>query len=119
MTDLLWSDPTVTYEKETKEDTDLFVHNTVRRISFYYTYKAVCDFLEHNDLISIIRGHEVKDIGYQMYRRSHRSKFPSLITVFSAPNYCDQYMNKAVILVYDKGQLNIKVIDLLLVNKIF
>ena len=111
MTDLLWSDPCKNYGVQGAEskDGEYFLHNDARRISYYYTYKAVCEFLETNNLLSIIRGHEAKDAGYEMYKRSHRSKFPSLITIFSAPNYCDSYNNKAVILCYDKGQLNIKV----------
>ena len=35
----------------------------------------------------------------QMYRRASSTGFPSLITIFSAPNYLDVYNNKAAILV--------------------
>ena len=34
-----------------------------------------------------------------MYRRASSTGFPSLITIFSAPNYLDVYNNKAAILV--------------------
>ena len=34
-----------------------------------------------------------------MYRRASNTGFPSLITIFSAPNYLDVYNNKAAILV--------------------
>ena len=36
-----------------------------------------------------------------MYRRASNTGFPSLITIFSAPNYLDVYNNKAAILVSD------------------
>ncbi len=113
MTDLLWSDPARNYgEESSRQQQECFSFNDSRRISFYYTYQAVCDFLQDNDLLSVIRAHEAKDTGYQMYRRSHFSKFPSLITIFSAPNYCDYYGNKAVVLNYSNGALNIKVFTL-------
>lgn len=43
-----------------------------------------------------------------MYRRSKSSGFPSLMTIFSAPNYIDVYNNKAAILRYDNNVLNIR-----------
>eukprot|EP01062_Namystynia_karyoxenos_P062714 TRINITY_DN55592_c0_g1_i1.p1 TRINITY_DN55592_c0_g1~~TRINITY_DN55592_c0_g1_i1.p1 ORF type:complete len:602 (+),score=210.25 TRINITY_DN55592_c0_g1_i1:105-1910(+) len=46
-------------------------------------------FLADNDLEYVIRSHEVKDEGYVV---EHDGK---CITVFSAPNYCDQIGNKA------------------------
>jgi serine/threonine-protein phosphatase 2B catalytic subunit len=33
-----------------------------------------------------------------MYRKSRKTSFPALITVFSAPNYLDVYNNKAAII---------------------
>ena len=35
-----------------------------------------------------------QDAGYRMYRKSQTTGFPSLITIFSAPNYLDVYNNK-------------------------
>lgn len=34
---------------------------------------------------------------YRMYRKSQTTGFPSLITIFSAPNYLDVYNNKVII----------------------
>ena len=45
-------------------------------------------FLKRNKLELIVRSHEVKAQGYEV---AHGGK---LITVFSAPNYCDQMGNK-------------------------
>lgn len=33
---------------------------------------------------------------YRMYRKSQTTGFPSLITIFSAPNYLDVYNNKGI-----------------------
>ncbi len=33
---------------------------------------------------------------YRMYRKSQTTGFPSLITIFSAPNYLDVYNNKVI-----------------------
>lgn len=34
---------------------------------------------------------------YRMYRKSQTTGFPSLITIFSAPNYLDVYNNKGFV----------------------
>jgi len=57
-------------------------------------YKAACNFLEKNKLLSIIRAHEAQDTGYKMYKKSRTTAFPAVITIFSAPNYLDAYGNK-------------------------
>uniref|UniRef100_A0A0R3R802 SER_THR_PHOSPHATASE domain-containing protein n=1 Tax=Brugia timori TaxID=42155 RepID=A0A0R3R802_9BILA len=64
--------------------------------------------LQHNNLLSIIRAHEAQDAGYRMYRKSQATGFPSLITIFSAPNYLDVYNNKAAILKYENNVMNIR-----------
>jgi serine/threonine-protein phosphatase 2B catalytic subunit len=43
-----------------------------------------------------------------MYRKSQTTGFPSLITIFSAPNYLDVYNNKAAILKYENNVMNIR-----------
>ncbi|CAF1152548.1 unnamed protein product [Didymodactylos carnosus] len=106
MCDLLWSDPIENYDSNDEEN---FSSNTARGCSYFYTFKAVNDFLQRNALITIIRAHEAQDLGYRMYRKQTGSDFPSLMTIFSAPNYCDVYQNKAAILQYDKNNvMNIK-----------
>ncbi|KAF7399637.1 hypothetical protein HZH68_008229 [Vespula germanica] len=71
-------------------------------------YAACCDFLQTNNLLSIIRAHEAQDAGYRMYRKSQTTGFPSLITIFSAPNYLDVYNNKAAVLKYENNVMNIR-----------
>ncbi|PIO37320.1 hypothetical protein AB205_0052030, partial [Aquarana catesbeiana] len=92
MCDLLWSDPAEDYGNE--KTLEHFTHNTVRGCSYFYSYPAVCEFLQNNNLLSVIRAHEAQDAGYRMYRKSQTTGFPSLITIFSAPNYLDVYNNK-------------------------
>lgn len=110
---MLWSDPT---EDFGHEKTDYFYeHNDVRGCAYKFTYKffffffchsllfiftlfyfrsykACCDFLTRNSLLSVVRAHEAQDQGYKLHQ--DRKGFPSLITVFSAPNYCGVYNNK-------------------------
>ncbi|XP_062288788.1 serine/threonine-protein phosphatase 2B catalytic subunit alpha isoform isoform X6 [Scomber scombrus] len=92
MCDLLWADPLEDFGNEKTQE--YFSHNTVRGCSYFYSYPAVCEFLQSNNLLSIIRAHEAQDAGYRMYRKSQTTGFPSLITIFSAPNYLDVYNNK-------------------------
>ena len=61
MCDILWSDPIEDFGQErTTED---FVYNNARGVSYFYTYKAVCNFLERNRFESIIRTHQGFDAG--------------------------------------------------------
>lgn len=106
MCDLLWSDPLEDYGNE--KNSEHFSHNTVRGCSYFYSYQATCDFLQKNNLLSIIRAHEAQDAGYRMYRKSQETGFPSLITIFSAPNYLDVYNNKAAVLKYENNVMNIR-----------
>ncbi|XP_052069325.1 protein phosphatase 3 catalytic subunit alpha-like isoform X3 [Mytilus californianus] len=106
MCDLLWSDPLEDFG--TEKTTEHFTHNSVRGCSYFYSYAACCDFLQQNNLLSIIRAHEAQDAGYRMYRKSQTTGFPSLITIFSAPNYLDVYNNKAAILKYENNVMNIR-----------
>ncbi|RNA13527.1 serine threonine- phosphatase 2B catalytic subunit alpha isoform-like isoform X3, partial [Brachionus plicatilis] len=106
MCDLLWSDPFEDYG--TEKTNEHFTHNSVRGCSFFYSYAACCEFLQNNQLLSIIRAHEAQDAGYRMYKKSSQTAFPSLITIFSAPNYLDVYNNKAAILKYENNVMNIR-----------
>ncbi len=51
-------------------------------------------FLEQNNLEYVVRSHECKDGGYEV---AHDGR---CITVFSAPNYCDQVGNKGSIVIF-------------------
>jgi serine/threonine-protein phosphatase 2B catalytic subunit len=106
MCDILWADPIEDFDAG--KTTDSFIHNHVRGCSYFYTYNAVCQFLERNNLLSLVRAHEAQDAGYRMYRKTRTTGFPSVITIFSAPNYLDVYNNKAAVLKYESNVLNIR-----------
>ncbi|PVF96761.1 Metallo-dependent phosphatase [Serendipita vermifera] len=106
MCDLLWSDPAPP-GSELLPNNPLFLPNPIRGCACYYTYEAVCQFLEENNLISIIRGHEAQFEGYNMLKRT-KAGYPSVITVFSAPNYCDAYSNEGAIATWNGTQLYFK-----------
>ncbi|KAI8620434.1 Metallo-dependent phosphatase-like protein [Chytriomyces sp. MP71] len=106
MCDLLWADPLEDFGQE--RTNEFFVHNSVRGCSYFFSYHAACAFLEKNGLLSIIRAHEAQDAGYRMYRKTRTTGFPSVITIFSAPNYLDVYNNKAAVLKYENNVMNIR-----------
>ncbi|CAI4049152.1 hypothetical protein SUVZ_13G0850 [Saccharomyces uvarum] len=130
MCDLLWADPIEEYDEVTDKDLteedivnsktmvphngkmapsrDMFVPNSVRGCSYAFTYRAACHFLQETGLLSIIRAHEAQDAGYRMYKNTKTLGFPSLLTLFSAPNYLDTYNNKAAILKYENNVMNIR-----------
>ena len=88
------------------------MHNHVRGCSYFFSYPAACNFLEKNNLLSIIRAHEAQDAGYRMYRKTRTTGFPSVMTIFSAPNYLDVYNNKAAVLKYENNVMNHQTIQL-------
>lgn len=78
MSDLLWSDPQPQLGREASK----------RGLGFSFGPDYTNAFLKRNNLQLVIRSHEVRDEGYEV---EHGGK---VITVFSAPNYCDQMGNK-------------------------
>lgn len=78
MADLLWADPQVMPGRSPSK----------RGVGFSFGPNYTEEFLEKNGLDLVIRSHEVKAKGFQY---EHNKK---LITVFSAPNYCDQIGNE-------------------------
>jgi serine/threonine-protein phosphatase 5 len=78
MSELLWSDP------------QLFVGRgpSKRGLGMSFGPDVTANFLKMNNLSLVVRSHEVMEEGYQVM---HDGK---LITVFSAPNYCDEMKNK-------------------------
>ena len=81
--------------------------NEVRGCSWFFGGESANRFLQKNNLISIIRAHEAQIDGYKMHRWNGGSDFPVVITIFSAPNYCDVYKNKAAVIKFENNTLNI------------
>ncbi|OJT10856.1 Serine/threonine-protein phosphatase 2B catalytic subunit [Trametes pubescens] len=115
--DLLWADPIPNFGHETEPTYDNphglplgvpFIDNHTRGCSYYFTYEAACKFLERNQLLGIFRGHEAQDAGYTMHRKTPTKKFPSVITIFSAPNYLDVYHNRGAVIKYKNKNITIR-----------
>ncbi|CAN0359439.1 unnamed protein product, partial [Ectocarpus sp. 12 AP-2014] len=85
MCDLLWSDP---------EEIDGWGLSP-RGAGYLFGGDVVDKFNETNDLQLIARAH-------QLVMEGHRSMFNSLVTVWSAPNYCYRCGNVAAILELDE-----------------
>lgn len=82
--------------------------NDQRGCSYVFGLKAVSNFLAKNDFLSVIRGHEAQPEGFKMHNWDETVDFPSVITVFSAPNYCDVYNNKAAIINFNQDKVDIQ-----------
>lgn len=106
MCDVLWSDPLV--ETDLENTQEYFINNNVRGCSYFYSNKAASTFLNNNNLLSVIRAHEAQDSGFCMPHSTKTTKFPPVITIFSAPNYLDLYNNKAAVLKYENNVMNIR-----------
>ncbi len=60
---------------------------------------AVKDFLDDNEMVCVVRAHEVQKEGWKAHRFFHEERpVPMVLTVFSAPNYCGTYENKGAFL---------------------
>lgn len=86
--DLLWSDP----EKEISG----WGEND-RGVSFTFGPDVVQSFLRKHGLDLVCRAHQVVEDGYEFFARR------SLVTLFSAPNYCGEFDNAGAILTMDEA----------------
>ncbi|XP_078313911.1 serine/threonine-protein phosphatase PP1-beta catalytic subunit-like isoform X2 [Crassostrea virginica] len=86
--DLLWSDP----DKDVKGwgDND-------RGVSFTFGRDVVSQFLNRHDLDLVCRGHQVVEDGYEFFAKRQ------LVTIFSAPNYCNEFDNAAAMMSVDES----------------
>ena len=139
--DILWSDPIcedIIEEDQSNEAFEDFLKlqwkpNPTRGCSYVFGYSAVKEFLTKNGLVCIVRAHEVQSEGFrkhydpkaiedrynQMLKNGANvnndiiteREFPPVITIFSAPNYCDRYGNKAAILRIDSALDGLRVIQ--------
>ncbi|XP_047951981.1 serine/threonine-protein phosphatase 5-like [Salvia hispanica] len=89
MCELLWSDP----------QPQLGRGPSKRGVGLSFGGDVTKRFLQDNNLDLVVRSHEVKDEGYEI---DHDGK---LITVFSAPNYCDQMGNKGAFIRFEAPDL--------------
>ncbi|CAA7408594.1 unnamed protein product [Spirodela intermedia] len=95
MCELLWSDPQPQPGRGPSK----------RGVGLSFGGDVTKRFLQENNLDLVVRSHEVKDEGYEI---DHDGK---LITVFSAPNYCDQMGNKGAFIRFKAPQLKPDIIS--------
>ena len=101
--DLLWADPLE--DKHARKKT--FTSNAERQCSYYYGLEPVKRVLSTGGYNSILRAHQMKIDGYNAHRWGGQNAWPSVVTIFSAPNYSDSG-NKGAVLVLEGGKFNIK-----------
>lgn len=63
-----------------------------RGTSFVFSEKVVDAFIKKHNLDLIVRGHQVMEEGYEFFCNK---KF---VTIFSAPNYCNEFDNDGAML---------------------
>ncbi|PIL31923.1 hypothetical protein GSI_06627 [Ganoderma sinense ZZ0214-1] len=78
LNDLLWSDPS---------DTAVDWEDNERGVSYCFGKAVINDFLVRYDMDLICRAHMVVEDGYEFWNDR------TLVTVFSAPNYCGEFDN--------------------------
>ncbi|KAI9272793.1 serine/threonine-protein phosphatase PP-Z1 [Phascolomyces articulosus] len=83
LNDLLWSDPS---------DTAVEWEDNERGVSYCFGKRVVNDFLARHDLDLVCRAHMVVEDGYEFFNDR------TLVTVFSAPNYCGEFDNFGAIM---------------------
>ncbi|KAI7857281.1 serine/threonine-protein phosphatase PP-Z1 [Circinella umbellata] len=83
LNDLLWADPSDTTDDW--EDSD-------RGVSYCFGKRIVNEFLSKFDLDLVCRAHMVVEDGYEFFNER------TLVTVFSAPNYCGEFDNFGAIM---------------------
>ena len=94
----MWADP---MDDEAAVHGD-FTENPERDCSVYFGKKPVKSLLKKNKLLSVFRGHQVKQDGFHMHKWGSRDSFPYVITIFSAPNYCGEFDNAGAMMSVDE-----------------
>jgi len=87
--DFLWADPDL-------ENNNGWAENA-RGVSYTFGPDVVERFLEKYDFDLIVRAHQVVEDGYEFFADR------SLVTLFSAPNYCGEFDNSGAIMTVNEG----------------
>ncbi|KAI8359948.1 serine/threonine-protein phosphatase PP-Z [Blakeslea trispora] len=90
LNDLLWADPA---------DISVDWEDNERGVSYCFGKKVINEFLAKFDLDLVCRAHMVVEDGYQFFNGQ------TLVTVFSAPNYCGEFDNFGAIMSVGEGLL--------------
>ncbi|KAJ3425827.1 serine/threonine-protein phosphatase [Anaeramoeba flamelloides] len=85
--DLLWSDPCEEISEWGPND---------RGVSYVFGSKVVERFNDRNEIDLIVRAHQVVQDGFKFFSNKR------MVTVFSAPNYCDQFDNAGAMMIVEE-----------------
>ena len=120
MTDLLWADPIPEPHTKSLYTSHLsssqykrlqFTHNAMRSTSVFFGRAAISAFLRRNDLIMLVRGHQMFMEGFCQHQFGDAErKPPYVITVFTAPAYRNtvQNNNRAALLTITQKHFKIQ-----------
>ncbi|VDO71928.1 unnamed protein product, partial [Heligmosomoides polygyrus] len=92
--DLLWSDPSPCCIG--------FNSNTERGCSYVFGSDVVADRCAKMGILMIVRGHQAVDEGFEI------SSDRKIITLFSAPGYQDNHVNKGAVMIVSCDSLHQK-----------
>ncbi|RPA73830.1 phospho protein phosphatase PPZ [Ascobolus immersus RN42] len=90
LNDLLWSDPA---------DMQSDWEENERGVSYCFGRNVIRSFLEKHDFDLVARAHMVVEDGYEFFNDR------TLVTVFSAPNYCGEFDNWGAVMSVNKELL--------------
>eukprot|EP00727_Mastigamoeba_balamuthi_P012495 m51a1_g7869 putative calcineurin catalytic subunit (511) ;mRNA; f:327-3715 len=120
-TDLLWSDPVseetafgLVGEELINWRGITYVDNSLQGCGCVFGLTALSTFLADNGLACVVRGHEVQKEGFHLHRffvDEAERRVPLMVTVFSAPNYCDKYRNSGAIMVFGADSFDFRVYE--------
>ena len=85
--DLLWSDP---------DPSVIGWSQNERGVSYTFGKDILDKFLKSQNIDLVCRGHQVVEDGYEFFNNR------KLVTIFSAPNYCDEFDNSAGMMIINE-----------------
>ena len=103
LVDVLWADPFDEPKEARKKD---FSENDLRKVSVCFGLRPAKALLKREKLESIVRAHQVKPQGFELHY--WEGNFPTVITIFSAPNYEQMENNGAVLISTAQGGLDVR-----------
>ncbi|CAF1212896.1 unnamed protein product [Rotaria magnacalcarata] len=102
--ELLWNDPLSNEINDLENRNDGFSLNVRRGTGFFFSSKALIDFLHQNSLSYVVRAHEVQQQGFKVQLNGR------LLTVFSSSHYCGGE-NEAATVLCDSNKLRLIRLD--------
>jgi hypothetical protein len=121
--ELLWNDPLSNDMRDLDNTNNGFISNVRRGTGFFFSSKALNDFLHQNSLSYVVRAHEVQQQGfkviffckyllffYSLYFILKVQLNGRLLTVFSSSHYCGGE-NEAATVLCDSNKLRLIRLD--------